>query len=266
MTSVCHNAKRKPKPGDRTTHEAEIIGKLVCEIESSRNLDSALVSANLDDCVSPNLVLEKKCFQHSPKCYNALIESMGKIKQFEIVWLLVDEMKSKGLIGKDTLALVCRRYARADNVKEAMEAFEKMENKYGLKPKLQDYNRLLDTLSKSRHIEKAQEVFDKWKNTMFTPNIKLYTILLEGGGQECDFLRLNEVCREMREDGFEPDVVSYGILIKVYCKDKKFDEAIELYHKMEKENIEATPPIYCTLINAFGSGRKLDDAIKLIWR
>ncbi|KAK6146804.1 hypothetical protein DH2020_020673 [Rehmannia glutinosa] len=281
-TSVCKNADKEPKPDARTTHEAEVICKLISNIGNSRNLDSALNSANLSDCLSPNLVLEvlkklnnagifalsffrwaekRKSFQHTPECYNALIESLGKIKQFKMVWSLVDEMKLKGLLCKDTFALVSRRFARAKKVKEAIEAFEKME-KYGLKPELQDYNRLLDTLSKSRHVENAQEVFDKWKNRRFTPDIKSYTILLEGWGQECNFLRLNEVCREMREDGFELDVVSYGILIKSHCKAKKYNEAVELYYEMERKNIKASPHIYCTLINGFGSEKKLDEAIK----
>ncbi|KAI3453104.1 hypothetical protein Pfo_009767 [Paulownia fortunei] len=279
----CEKADSEPKPDAKTTQEAETICKLVSKIGNSRNLDSALNSANLSDCLSPNLVLEvlkklnnagimalsffrwaekRKSFQHTPECYNVLIESLGKIKQFKMVWLLVDEMKLKGLLSKDTFALVSRRFARAKKVKEAIEAFERMEKKYGLKPELQEYNRLLDTLSKSRHVEKAQEVFDKWKNRRFTPDIKSFTILLEGWGQECNFLRLNEVYREMREDGFEPDFVSYGILINAYCKAKKYDEAVDLYCEMERKNIKATPHIYCTLINGLGSEKRLNEAVK----
>ncbi|KAL3830813.1 hypothetical protein ACJIZ3_019615 [Penstemon smallii] len=200
--------------------------------------------------------------QHTAECYNAVIESLGKIKQFKTVWFLVDEMKSKGLLRKDTFALVSRRFARAKKVKEAIEAFERMEKKYGLKPELQDYNRLLDTLTKSRLVQKAQEVFDKWKNRRFTPDIKTYTILLEGWSRESNFLMLNEVYREMKEDGFELDVVSYGILINAYCKSKKYDEAIEFYQEMGRKNIKATPHIYCTLINGLGSEKRLNEAIK----
>ncbi|KAG8382795.1 hypothetical protein BUALT_Bualt05G0114400 [Buddleja alternifolia] len=270
-------------PDAKTVQEAEIICKILSQLGNSRNLDSALSSANLSDNLSPNLVLQvlkklsnagvlalsffrwaenRKGFEHSPECYNVLIESLGKIKQFKMVWLLVDEMKLNGLLCKDTFALVSRRLARAKKVKEAIEAFEKMEKKYGFEPELRDYNRLLDTLSKSRHVGSAQEVFDKWKNRKFTPDIKSYTILMEGWGQECNFLRLNEVYREMVEDGFEPDVIGYGILINAYCKAKKYNEAVELCYEMERKNIKATPHIYCTLINGLGSERRLNEAIK----
>ncbi|KAL8531807.1 hypothetical protein ACS0TY_008417 [Phlomoides rotata] len=244
---------------------------------------TVLNSANLTDSLSPNLVLQvlkklnnagtmaltffrwaenNRRFQHTPESYNALIESLGKIKQFKMVWSLVDEMNVKGLLCKDTFALVSRRFARARRVKEAIGAFEKMESKYGMKLELQDFNRLLDTLSKSRHVENAQEVFDKWTKRRFTPDIKSYTILLEGWGQECNFLRLDEVYREMKEDGLEPDVFSYGIMINAYCKTKKFDQAVKLYHEMEMKNIKATPHVYCTLINGLGSEKRLNEAIE----
>ncbi|XP_047259101.1 pentatricopeptide repeat-containing protein At1g71060, mitochondrial-like [Capsicum annuum] len=97
-----------------------------------------------------------------------------------MVWILIDELKAKGLLSKEAFALVSRRYARGRKVKEAIEAFESME-KYGLVCDDQDYNRLLDTLCKSSNVAKAQEVFDKWKGRRFKASVKAYTILLEGG-------------------------------------------------------------------------------------
>ncbi|KAH0668712.1 hypothetical protein KY289_023205 [Solanum tuberosum] len=200
-------------------------------------------------------------FVHTAESYHGLIEALGKIKQFKMVWILVNELKNKGLLCKEAFALVSRRFARARKVKEAIEAFVKME-KYGLIHELQDFNRLFDTLSKSRHVGNAQEVFDKWKNRKFKPNIKSYTILLEGWGQEKNLLRLNEVYREMMADGIEPDVVSYGIMIHAHCKVKKYDEAIELLHEMERKKIKVTPHVYCTLINGLGSEKRLVLALK----
>nr|AYM00640.1 pentatricopeptide repeat protein [Salvia miltiorrhiza] len=281
--TVCKNAQVKLKADFETAQQAEVICKLVSAIGNSQNVEAAMNSATSTDCLSPNVVLEvlkrlnnggimalsffrwaekKKGFQHSSECYNCLIESLGKIKQFKMVWLLVDEMKLKGLLCADTFALISRRLARARKVKEAIETFERMERKYGMKPELQDYNRLLDTLSKSRQVERAQMVFDKWKNTRFMPDLKSYTIMLEGWGQERNFLRLDEAFREMKEDGFEPDVVTYGILINAYCKGGKYDDAVRLYYEMEGKNIKATPHIYCTLINGLGSVKRLNEAVK----
>ncbi|CAI9107416.1 OLC1v1006765C1 [Oldenlandia corymbosa var. corymbosa] len=204
---------------------------------------------------------KQKGTKHTTESYNTLIESLGKIKQFKMAWNLVEEMRKQGMLSKDSFALISRRYARGRRVKEAIEAFEKME-KFGLRSELEDYNRLIDTLSKSRNVETAQQLFDKWKNTKFKPDVKSYTILLEGWGRKQNLLRLDEVYREMKCDGFQPDVVSYGIMINAYCKAKKFEEAVEKFQEMERNGIKATPHIYCTLINGLGSEKRLDQALK----
>ena len=111
--------------------------------------------------------------------YNALIEALGKIKQFKVVWNLVSDMKHKGLLSKETFTLISRKYARARKVKEAIDAFEKIE-KFGMK--LEVFNRLIDTLSKSRNVEKAQGIFDIVKKRRFVPDIKSYTIMYKGWG------------------------------------------------------------------------------------
>ncbi|CAI0450756.1 unnamed protein product [Linum tenue] len=138
------------------------------------------------------------------------------------------------------------RYARAKRVKEAIDAFEKM-GKYGFKMESSDFNRLLDTLCKSRQI-------------------KSYTILLEGWCQEKNLLRLNEVYMEMKDEGLDPDVVTYSILLNAYCKVGKYSEAINLFHDMESKNCNPNPHIFCTLINGLGSVKRLKEAIEFFER
>ncbi|BFG17172.1 hypothetical protein CerSpe_034460 [Prunus speciosa] len=262
------------------TEDAERICRILSTSNSKSPIDSFLDGTSVE--VSPALVVEvlkklsnagvlalsffrwaekQKGFKHTMESYNALIEALGKIKQFKMIWELVNDMKSKGLLSKETFALISRRYSRAKKVKEAIETFEKME-KFGMKVEGSDFNRLIDTLSKSRQVEKAQEVFDKMKHTRFKPDIKSYTILLEGWGQEQNFLRLNEVYREMKDEGFDPDVVTCGILINAHCKAKKYDEAIDLFREMEAKNVKATPHIFCILINGLGSERRLSEALE----
>lgn len=269
---------------DKIGQDVEKVCKIVSTNNSSSGVESLLNGASVE--VSPELVVQvlnrlsnagsfalsffkwaekQNGFKYTTASYDALIEALGKIKQFRAIWGLVSDMKQKKLLKKETFALISRRYARARKTKEAIETFEKMD-KFGMKLEVSDFNRLIDTLSKSRHVERAQEVFDKMKNTRFTPDIKTYTILLEGWGQEHNLLKLNEVYREMRGDGFEPDVVTYGIMINAHCKAKKYDEAIELFHEMEVKDIKPSPHIFCTLINGLGADKRLSEALKFFER
>ncbi|CAH9062062.1 unnamed protein product [Cuscuta epithymum] len=264
----------------KTIDETEMICKLAlnhrtsqtefyCNLNSASVVPSPALVTDVLKKLSNSGVLafwffrwaEKKTgFQHTAESYNSLIEALGKIKQFALLWRLVDEMKKKRLVSKDTFALISRRYARARRVKDAINAFEKMEM-YGMKAELQDFNRLLDTLCKSRAVGTAHQVFDEWKHKRFKPDVKTYTILLEGFGEERNMLMLNEVYREMCDAGFEPDAVSYGIIIHAHCKGREYNKAVEMFHEMQRRNVEPTPHIYCTLINGLGSANMLTEAL-----
>lgn len=203
---------------------------------------------------------KQKGFEYSTECYHNLIDALGKIKQFRLIWDLVFVMKEQNFLTKETFALISRRYVRAKNIKEAIETFERMRN-FGLKPDISDLNSFLDTLSKSKNVKIAQEIFVDMRNR-FSPDIKTYTILLEGWGNMLNLEKMIEVYQEMMNDGFEPDIVSYGILIRGFVKCRKLDEAIRLFKEMVARNIKPSPHIYCTLINGLGSEKRLSEALK----
>ncbi|KAF3618190.1 putative fasciclin-like arabinogalactan protein 20-like [Capsicum annuum] len=173
-------------------------------------------------------------FVYNAESYHGLIEALGKIKQFKMVWILIDELKKKGLLSKDAFVLVSRRYARGRKVKEAIEAYERME-KYGLIHEDQEYNRLLHTLCKSRNVGKAQEVFDKWKGG----NLRLMALSL---------------------------ILCYGIMIHSYCKVKKYYEAIEMLGEMEKKikisGFELELFMYNAMVGAYCWSMCMDDAYR----
>uniref|UniRef100_A0A1D1XGK7 Pentatricopeptide repeat-containing protein At1g71060, mitochondrial n=1 Tax=Anthurium amnicola TaxID=1678845 RepID=A0A1D1XGK7_9ARAE len=207
-------------------------------------------------------VEKQQGFKHSAECYHHLIEALGRIKQFRLIWDLVGAMEDQRILMKETFALISRRYARARNIQGAVEAFEKMRN-YGLKPDISDFNRLLDTLGKSKNVKTAQEIFvDMRRRNRFTPDLKTYTILLEGWGSVLDIARLTQVYQEMMDGGFEPDTVAYGILIHGFVKCRKLDEAIKLFHEMVARNLKPGPHIFCSLINGLGSEKRLLEALK----
>lgn len=272
--------KNSPQITNEIVNDTETICKLLSTLPKNSSIESALETCGVE--VTPILVLEvlKKLsnagflalgffrwaekqtgFKYTSESYNALVDSLGKIKQFKMIWVLVSSMRSKGILTKDTFMLIIRRYARARRVEEAIETFEKMEQ-LGMKLDLSDFNRFLDTLSKSRQVGKAHQVFDKMKRRRFMPNKKSYAILLEGWGQQQNLLKLDEVYREMKDEGFEPDVVAYGIIMNAYCKARKVDRAIEKFHEMEAMNIFPSPHIYCILVNGLGSDKRLGEALK----
>ncbi|CAL9110152.1 unnamed protein product [Musa acuminata var. zebrina] len=264
----------------RILEEAERICKILSNQPNS-NITSCLDEAGVTVC--PTLVAEvvkklgnagmlalvffrwaekQQGFNYTSEIFHHLIEALGKIKQFRLIWSLVDFMKHRNLLKKETFALITRRYARARNIREAIETFEKMTI-FGLKPELSDYNCLIDIISKSKHVDRAQVIFNEMKRRKrFTPDLKTYTILLEGWGHVRDLSSLKAVFHEMIDEGFKPDVVTYGILINAFCKSGRCDDAVKIFHEMEANNCKPSPHIYCSLINGLGSEKRLDEALK----
>ncbi|MCL7046408.1 hypothetical protein MKW94_030151 [Papaver nudicaule] len=208
-------------------------------------------------------------FEHTTGIYNAMIDSLGKIKQFQLIWDIVYCMKRKGILTNETFGLIMRRYARARRSGDAVDAFEKME-RYGLRQELSDLNCLLGTLCKSKNARKAQEVFDEMvkRKKRFVPDVKTYAVLLEGWGEARNLVMLKEVYREMGDEGaVEPDVVVYGIIIGAYCKCGKYNEALELLREIEGNGkCKPSAHVYCTLINGLGSEMRLGEALEIFER
>lgn len=274
-----------PTTVHQISEEADRISKLLLASSgsSSGSVDESLEKSNLKPSTDLVIQVLKKLgnagvtslaffrwvedrhrdFKPNADCYHHLIDALGKIKQFRAIWNLVDVMKSRRLLTKSTFGLISRRYARAKMIDESIETFHKMSGKYNLVPDLSDFNHLIDTLTKSNKVKIAQELVKKKKKEgKFSPDLKTYTILLDGWGSESNIPKLAEVYQEMNMAGFEPDKVTYGILINAFCKSRKLEKALEAFDDMESRGILPTPHIYCSLINGFGADKRLNDALR----
>lgn len=199
-------------------------------------------------------------YRHNVEAYDTMVDSLGKIKQYRLMWNLIDEMKRRGILTQETFSLIFRRYARAKKVKEAIDAFERM-GKYGLSPDLSALNSLLSAVSKNRAGKAAQEVFDQVKGKSFHPDIKTYSILLEGWANEPDLDKAEDIFEEMNRKGFQPDTVAYGIFMNALCKGGRVDDAINLFREMQSRGCHPSPHTYSILIHGLGNDRRIDEAL-----
>ncbi|GMN45534.1 hypothetical protein TIFTF001_014732 [Ficus carica] len=201
----------------------------------------------------------QRSFSHSVRAHHATIESLAKIRQYPLMWDLVNTMKSNNSLNVETFCIIMRKYARARKIDEALYTFNVME-KYGLSQNLVAFNGILSALCKSRNVRKAQEIFDKMKDR-FEPDSKSYSILIDGWGKEPNLPRAREIFREMVDVGIKPDVVTYGIMVDVLCKAGRVDEAIGIVRSMESSGCEPTSFIYSVLVHTYGVENRIEDAV-----
>nr|AYM00549.1 pentatricopeptide repeat protein [Salvia miltiorrhiza] len=203
---------------------------------------------------------KQRHYEHSVRAYHIMIESMAKIRQYEIMWDLVNAMRGKEMLNIETFCIIMRKYARAQKVDEAVYTFNIM-NKYDVPPNLAAFNGLLSALCKSKNVRKAQEIFDAMKNDLFCPDPKSYSILIEGWGRAPNLPKAREIFNEMVDSGCKPDIITYGIMVDILCKAGRTDEAVGVVNEMELRGCQPTSFIYSVLIHTYGIENRIEDAI-----
>lgn len=200
---------------------------------------------------------KQRNYSHSIRAHHTMIESLAKIRQYQIMWDVVNAMRKKSMLNVETFCIVMRNYARAKKVDEAVYTFNVME-KYNIPPNLAAFNGLLSALCKAKNVRKAQEIFDSMKDK-FVPDPKTYSILLDGWGKAPNLPKAREIFREMVGNGCNPDIVTYGIMVDVLCKAGRVDEAVGIINKMGP--CKPTSFIYTVLMHTYGVENRIEDAV-----
>lgn len=199
---------------------------------------------------------KQRNYSHTIRAYHTMIESLAKVRQYQIMWDLVNSMRAKSMLNIETFCIIMRKYTRGRKLDEAIYTFNVME-KYGIPPNLAAFNGLLSALCKSKNVRKAQDIFDNMKDK-FTPDSKTYSILIEGWGKAPNLPKAREIFREMVKIGCDPDIVTYGIMVDILCRAGRVDEALQIVKDM---NCKPTSFIYSVLIHTYGIENRIEDAI-----
>ncbi|XP_059625594.1 pentatricopeptide repeat-containing protein At3g62470, mitochondrial-like [Cornus florida] len=236
-------------------------------------------------------------FAHDSRTYNKMMAILGKTRQFETMVSVLEEMGEKGLLTLETFKIAIKAFAASKERKKAVGIFELMK-KYKFKIGADTINCLLDELGRAKLGKEAQALFDKLKER-FTPNLRTYTVLLNGWCRGRNLMEAGKVWNEMIDKGFKPDIVahntllegllrgkqrcdaiklfdvmkakgptptvrSYTILIKEFCKQTKMREAVEYFEQMLGSGCQPDAAAYTCLITGFGNQKKMDKVYGLL--
>jgi pentatricopeptide repeat protein len=70
-------------------------------------------------------------YQHTSQAYEKMLHILARMRDFDEVWELLDEMHQQNKITLKALSIVLSKYARRRSFEETLEAFEKMEKFVG---------------------------------------------------------------------------------------------------------------------------------------
>ncbi|KAL6563894.1 hypothetical protein OROHE_005134 [Orobanche hederae] len=244
-----------------------------------------------------NWASESPGFAHDSRTYNAMMDILGKTRQFETMVSVLEEMGEKSLLNLDTFTICIKAFAAAKERKKAVGIFDLMK-KYKFRVEVETINCLLDALGRAKLVKEAQVLFDKMEHK-FTPNLSTYTILLNGWCRVKNLMEAGRTWNSVIDNGFKPDVIvhntmlegllrsqkrsdaiklfelmkskspfpnvrSYTILIRYLCKHGNMNEAVDYFYDMLNSGCEVDAAIYTCLMTGFANQKKMDMVYRLL--
>ncbi|ESQ31268.1 hypothetical protein EUTSA_v10003830mg [Eutrema salsugineum] len=200
---------------------------------------------------------------HSYQVYKSMVKILSKMRHFEAVWALIEEMRKENpqLIEPELFVVLVRRFASSNMVKKAIEVLDEMP-KFGLEPDEYVFGCLLDALCKNGSVKDAAKLFEEMR-LRFPPNLRYFTSLLYGWCREGKMMEAEHVLVEMKEARFEPDVVVYTNLLSGYAHAGKMAEAYDLLKDMRRRGFEPNANCYTVLIQALCKVDRMEEAMRV---
>lgn len=199
----------------------------------------------------------------SPDMYDLLVDSLGKSKNFDLMWQVVKQMVQigKSYVTINTMAKVIRRLGKAGKHEEAIDTFRRIEQ-FGVKKDLLSLNILVDSLAKEKNVERANDIYLEFKNEI-PPNSRTFNSLIHGWCKARNLEKAQATIEEMKEHGICPDVVSYTSLIEAYCCEKDFRKVDKVLEKMQENGCPPNIVTYTMIMHALGKSKEIDEALKV---
>ncbi|XP_031098319.1 pentatricopeptide repeat-containing protein At5g11310, mitochondrial [Ipomoea triloba] len=244
-------------------------------------LDEALflhIFSHFDSSHKPLLALflwaeKQPWYSFSVAVFNAMINALGKGRDFDTAWSLIRDRISSPDAGPnlDTFTIMVRRYARAGMNSAAIRTFE-FSSTLDFIRSLDSANTLfeilLDSLCKEGHVRVASEYFERQKgrDPSWIPSTRIYNILLNGWFRSRKLKKAEGLWVEMRKENIMPSVVTYGTLVEGYCRMRRVEIAMELISDMSKEGIQPNAIVYNPIIDALGEAGRFKEALGMMER
>jgi pentatricopeptide repeat protein len=194
--------------------------------------------------------------------YNVILDILGKSQRFEEVIQVLDEMsKRKGLVNEETYGILLNRFAAAHMVEEAIGIFNKRKE-FGLESDLIAFQKLLMWLCRYKHVE-AAETFFRLNRNEFGCDIKTWNIIFNGWCVLGNVYEAKRFWNEIISSKCEPDMFTCGTFINALTKKGKLGTAIKLFQSMWKKGLNPDVVICNCIIDALCFKKRIPEALQV---
>lgn len=202
------------------------------------------------------------CYSPGSIVYNEILDVLGKMQVFDELIEVLDEMsRRKGLLDEKTFEVLLNRYAAARKVEEAIEVY-KRRKQFGIENDLVAFQALLTWLCRYKLVEVAETLFCSKQNE-FPSDIKIRNIILNGWCVLGNVREAKRFWKDILSSGCKPDLWTHGTFINALTKRGKLGTAMKLFRSMLDKGYNPDVVICNCIIDALCFKKRIPEALQV---
>nr|KYP41047.1 Pentatricopeptide repeat-containing protein At4g20740 family [Cajanus cajan] len=225
---------------------------LVAEVLKQHQTDPALASTFF------HWAGKQRGYSHSFAAYNAFAYCLNRHRLFRAADRLPDLMDSQGKPPSEKqFEILIRMHADAKRGLRLYHVYHVMRNKFALRPRVFLYNRIIDALVRTGHLDLAMSVYEDFKEDGLVEERVTFMALVKG---LCKGGRIDEmfaVLGRMRESLCKPDVFAYTALVRILVPEGNLDACLRVWEEMKRDRVEPDVKAYATMIVGLAEGGRV---------
>ncbi|KAI4302502.1 hypothetical protein MLD38_038237 [Melastoma candidum] len=207
---------------------------------------------------------KQKGYRHTYSAYNALAYCLCKGGFFRAADRLPELMESHGREPSEKqFEILIRMHIDAGRGLRLYYVYEKMRNRFGCKPRVFLYNRVMDGLVRCGHVDLALRVYKDFREDGLAEDAVTFMTLIKGLCKDGRIEEVLEILGKMRRNLCKPDVFAYTSMIKVLVKGGYLDGSLRVWEEMKKDGVDADVMAYSTLVIGLCKGNRVQEAYTL---
>ncbi|KAA8519147.1 hypothetical protein F0562_013379 [Nyssa sinensis] len=243
---------------------------IVADLNKLRRVTPNLVAEVLKVQTDPRLSSKffhwagkQKGYKHDFACYNAFAYCLNRTNQFRAADQVPELMHMQGRPPSEKqFEILIRMHSDANRGLRVYYMYEKMK-KFGVKPRVFLYNRIMDVLVKTGHLDLAMSVYDDFKEDGLVEESTTYMILIRGLCKVGRIDKAFELLARMRENLCKPDVFAYTAMVRVLVSERNFDGCLRVWEEMRRDEVKPDVMAYTTLVTGLCKGDRVEKGYHL---
>nr|GEW64532.1 hypothetical protein [Tanacetum cinerariifolium] len=200
---------------------------------------------------------KQKGYKHDFASYNAFAYCLNRNNQFRAADQVPELMNMQGKPPTEKqFEILIRMHSDSNRGLRVYYVYEKMK-KFGVKPRVFLYNRVMDALVKTGHFDLSMSVYNDFKDDGLVEEGVTFMILIKGlcmAGRVDEALELLHRMRKL----CKPDVFAYTAMIKILVSEGNLEGCLRVWTEMERDKVHPDVMAYATLIIGLCKGNRID--------